>query len=161
MDIALVRRIEELGRLSAPALKESYREVFGCDPRCSHKQYLYRRIVWQLQAQAEGGLNERVLRRASEIADDADLRVSGEKGFWSWPGKAPNKTASRRDSRLPEPGTVLKRRYQGHDIKVKVLAVGFEYQSRHYRSLSAIAREITGTRWNGLLFFGLTERQHG
>ncbi|HEY7334348.1 MAG TPA: DUF2924 domain-containing protein, partial [Bryobacteraceae bacterium] len=68
---------------------------------------------------------------------------------------------SRRDSRLPAPGTVLTRQFENRRIVVTVLENGFEYQSRRYRSLSAIAREVTGTRWNGLLFFGLLERRNG
>ena len=64
-----------------------------------------------------------------------------------------------KDSRLPGAGTLLTRRLGDRQIVVKVLSDGFEYESRHYRSLSAIAREVTGTRWNGLLFFGLAERR--
>jgi hypothetical protein len=60
-----------------------------------------------------------------------------------------------------QPGTLLTRRHKGRDIVVKVLVDGFEYQSRHYGSLSAIALVVTGTRWNGLLFLGLTERRRG
>jgi hypothetical protein len=60
---------------------------------------------------------------------------------------------------LPAPGTLLTRRVGDRRIVVKVLRDGFEYESRRYRSLSAIAREVTGTRWNGLLFFGLTDRR--
>jgi Protein of unknown function (DUF2924) len=60
---------------------------------------------------------------------------------------------------LPPPGTEIRRRFGNRDLVVKVLSKGFEYEQRRYRSLSAIAREITGTRWNGLLFFGLTERR--
>jgi hypothetical protein len=60
---------------------------------------------------------------------------------------------------LPEPGSLLTRRVGDRQVVVKVLKEGFEYESRRYRSLSAIAREITGTRWNGLLFFGLAERR--
>ena len=56
-------------------------------------------------------------------------------------------------------GTLLTRRLGDRQIVVKVLTDGFEYESRRYRSLSAIAREVTGTRWNGLLFFGLAERR--
>jgi hypothetical protein len=52
------------------------------------------------------------------------------------------------------------RRVGERQIVVKVLKDGFEYESRHYRSLSAIAREVTGTRWNGLLFFGIAERRN-
>jgi hypothetical protein len=162
MDTELVRRIEELRCLSIPKLKEMYRQVCGKETRCLHKQYLFRRIAWQLQAQAQGGLSENVQRRAFQIADNADLRLGGKKGFWTWSEKpilaAP---PNHRDGRLPSPGAVIKKRYEGREIIVKVLDRGFEYQSRHYRSLSAIARDITGTRWNGLLFFGLTNRRHG
>ena len=60
---------------------------------------------------------------------------------------------------MPGPGTLLTRRLGDRQIVVKVLNDGFEYEARRYRSLSAIAREVTGTRWNGLLFFGLAERR--
>jgi hypothetical protein len=56
---------------------------------------------------------------------------------------------------------MLTRRHKGRDVVVQVLDEGFEYESRHYGSLSAIALVATGTRWNGLLFFGLTERRRG
>jgi hypothetical protein len=61
---------------------------------------------------------------------------------------------------LPTPGTLLTRRVGDRQIVVKVLSDGFEYETRRYGSLSAIAREVTGTRWNGLLFFRLTERRN-
>jgi len=59
------------------------------------------------------------------------------------------------DARLPLPGTLLVREYKGRDIVVKVLDGGFEFEDRRYKSLSAIAREVTGSKWNGYLFFGL------
>lgn len=163
MDIAVVRAIEELRGLTVLELQEKYREVFGRESKSAHKQFLFRRIAWQLQAQAEGDLSNRVRQRAAQIADEADVRTGGKKGFWSWPGhaRAAAVSSGRRDGRLPESGTLLTRRYQGRDVVVKVLDTGFEYQSRHYRSLSAIAREVTGTRWNGLLFFGIAERRRG
>jgi hypothetical protein len=82
MDMALVGRMEELRRFSVPALKKKYQEVFGEETRSSHKQYLFRRIAWQLQAQVQGGLSEHALDRAVQIADDpicaaADRRDSG------------------------------------------------------------------------------------
>jgi hypothetical protein len=61
-----------------------------------------------------------------------------------------------RDDRLPKPGTILERQFQGHSLCVKVLEDGFEYQGRTYHSLSSIAYKVTGTRWNGFSFFGLT-----
>jgi hypothetical protein len=60
------------------------------------------------------------------------------------------------DSRLPLPGTLLTRQWKGRTLLVEVLARGFRYENRHYSSLSAIAVAVTGTRWNGLAFFGLT-----
>jgi hypothetical protein len=63
---------------------------------------------------------------------------------------------ARLDRRIPRPGTLLQREYRGETIAVTVPADGFEYQGRHYGSLSAIATEVSGTRWNGLAFFGLT-----
>jgi hypothetical protein len=166
MDMALVQRIEELRRLPVPELKRKYKEVFGEETRSSHKQYLFRRLAWQLQAQLEGGLSERAVDRAVQIADDADLRSSGPKGFWSWPEQAQKvqphpPSGTHRDGRLPKAGTMLTRRHKGRDVVVQVLEEGFQYQSRHYGSLSAVALVATGTRWNGLLFFGLTERRRG
>ncbi len=67
----------------------------------------------------------------------------------------------RLDRRIPPPGAVLQRDYDGRNITVKMLADGFEHQGRHYGSLSAIATQVTGTRWNGLVFFGLTKAPHG
>jgi hypothetical protein len=61
----------------------------------------------------------------------------------------------RRDIRLPKSGDVLSRYYKGREITVRVLESGFEYDGRHFRSLSAIAQAVTGAHWNGLLFFGL------
>lgn len=60
-----------------------------------------------------------------------------------------------RDRRLPLTGTLLAREYNGQSVVVKVLDEGFEYEGRRYKSLSAIAREVTGTKWNGFLFFSL------
>ena len=165
MDPSTIRAIEELRRLNVAALKLKYRQMFGEESRSSNKQFLFRRIAWQLQAKAEGDLSERARRRAADIADGADLRTRAPKGFSAGPIPASSSLLDRsrpqKDWRLPAPGTLLTRRLDGRDIVVKVLADGFEYQSRRYRSLSAIAREVTGTRWNGLLFFGLAERRNG
>jgi Protein of unknown function (DUF2924) len=165
MDITVLAAIEKLRAVNVAALKMQYQKVFGEESRSSNKQFLFRRIAWRLQADAEGELSERARLRSVEIADDADLRTRAPKDFLraaavsqQW---AADRTRSGRDWRLPAPGTVLTRRLKNRQIVVKVLEEGFEYESRPYRSLSAIAREVTGTRWNGLLFFGLAERRHG
>jgi hypothetical protein len=164
MDAGTMAALEELRDLKVAELKKKFRELFGEDSRSSNKQFLFRRIAWRLQAKVEGDLSERARRRASEIADDADLRTRAPKGFspQDAPPKGPwttDRSRSQRDWRLPAPGALLTRRLDDRQIVVQVLEDGFEYESRQYRSLSAIAREVTGTRWNGMLFFGLAERR--
>jgi hypothetical protein len=68
--------VKALGRLTVPELKQRYAEVFGEPTRTNHKQYLVKRIVWRMQALREGGLSERARRRALELADDAEIRLS-------------------------------------------------------------------------------------
>jgi hypothetical protein len=161
MDPNVIGRIEALQDLKIPALKKRYRELFGEESKSSNKQFLFRRIAWRLQANAEGDLSERARRRAVEIADDSDLRVRAPKEFGARPDSGSvDRTRPSVDCRLPRPGALLTRRLGDRQIVVKVLKDGFEYETRQYRSLSAIAREVTGTRWNGLLFFGLAERRN-
>ena len=162
MKAAVLKEIENLRRLTVGGLRQKYREAFGEESRSGHKDYLFRRIAWRLQANAEGGLSERARCRALEIANDADLRIRAPKD----PGgsEASHRTVvgtvgGRRDPRLPAPGTLLTRDFKGRTHVVKALANGFEYDGRTYRSLSAIAGEITGTRWNGFLFFGLIREE--
>ena len=158
----VVAAIEQLRTLNVIALQKKYQEVFKDASRSSNKQYLFRRIAWRLQANAEGSLSERACHRAVQIADEADLRTRAPKGFLSAQVSAASTVDHpqvQRDARLPASGSLLTRRLNDRQIVVKVLAEGFEFESRHYRSLSAIAREVTGTRWNGLLFFGLAERR--
>jgi hypothetical protein len=164
MDLAVVQAVEELRGLNVADLKLRYLALFGEESKSSNKQFLFRRIAWRLQAKVEGDLTERARRRATEIASDADLRTRAPKGFLvsTSINNAPwvtDRSGPQRDWRLPAPGSLLTRRVDDRQIVVKVLKEGFEYESRRYRSLSAIAREVTGTRWNGLLFFGLAERQ--
>jgi hypothetical protein len=162
MDASVVAAITELPKAKVATLQKRYRELFGEDSKSANKQFLFRRIAWRLQANAEGDLSERARRRATDIADDRDLRVRAPKEFLGRPDFASqtvDRTRPSKDGRLPEPGSTLTRRMGDQQIVVKVLKGGFEYESRRYRSLSAIAREVTGTRWNGLLFFGLAERR--
>ncbi len=74
---------------------------------------------------------------------------------------APAKAAPSRDRdpRLPKPGGILTRTFKGKEIKVEVLDAGFAYDGKTWRSLSAIAKEVSGTSWNGYLFFSLQKRQ--
>ena len=133
-------------------LKVKYRELFGDESRSNHKQFLVRRVAWRLQAIAQGDLSERARQRALTLAQDADLRLTAPR---SQPSAPTGPLQRYRDPRLPSPGTVLTRNFQGKTLTVHVLAEGFRYEDRVYRSLSAVARQISGTQWNGFLFFRL------
>jgi hypothetical protein len=164
LDTTVLREIEKLRRVSLAALREKYREVFQEETRSRHREHLFRRIAWRLQALAEGDLSDRARERASQIARDADLRAVAPRDFFIVGGERVQTTRGNRretDSRLPLPGAVLTRKWKGRSILVEVLSNGFRYENRHYASLSAIAVAVTGTRWNGLAFFGLTRPADG
>ena len=158
------REIERLREAPMAEVRVRYREVFQEEPRSRHRAHLFRLLAWRLQAVAQGGLSEAARQRAQEIANEADMRRLPPRGFMdSNQTVAPvtGRSAWRLDRRIPRPGTVLSREHHGNAITVKVLVNGFEYEGRHYGSLSAIATEVTGTRWNGLAFFGLTRIRRG
>jgi len=158
---AVLMEVEKLRRATLAGLREKYREVFQEETRSRHREHLFRRIAWRLQALAEGDLSERARGRAREIARDADLRTVGPPDFFTISGESVrtalgNRNRRQQDSRLPLPGALLTRQWKGRTLLVEVLKDGFRYENQHYSSLSAIAVAITGTRWNGLAFFGLT-----
>jgi DUF2924 family protein len=157
----MAARIAALRTMTTGELRERWLEVFGEEPRSRNKDFLWKRIAWRIQAEEEGDIPERVRRKAALLAQDADVRVRAPRGtFTTAPTTAGARTALRAvgrlgDPRLPVPGTVLTRAYKGRVLRVTVLDDGFEYEGRVYAALSAIANEVTGSRWNGFLFFGL------
>jgi len=159
VEIQVREQIEELKHMTVGQLREKYSEVFGEETRSHHKQFLFRRIAWRIQALAEGGLSERARRRALEIANDADLRIQAPRSFdvGTPRDRRMNRRITATDPRLPAPGTLLVREYKDRSVVVKVRLDGFEYDGRIYRPLNAIAREVTGTKWNGFLFFQIPD----
>jgi hypothetical protein len=153
VDSPVENAIVLLGQMTLAQLRIKYQELFGEPPRSRHKRYLIRRIAWRIQALTEGDLSQRALRRAAELACDADLRLSAPA---SLPGRQERLKGVRTPRRsLPPAGTVLARHYQGRAVEVTVLAQGFEYEGQTYRSLSAVVKAVTGSHWNGYHFFGL------
>src|ERR1700730_16198255 len=159
VDTGVLMEIESLRRASMADLRKKYQEVFQEQTRCKHREHLFRRIAWRLQALAEGDLSERARGRAHQIAQDGDLRINAPRDFFTVGQERVQTTGDRnrreQDRRLPLPGALLTRKWEG-TMRVEVLAKGFRYENRQYSSLSAIATAIPGTRWNGLAFFGLT-----
>ena len=158
MDEWIYTEIERLRSMRIQELRVRYQEVFGEDTRTAHKQHLVRQIAWRLQVQAQGDLSERARRRALEIADDADLKTQVPPLWEAVEPTAPKSGRRSGAGRIPVAGTLLRRVYRDRTVEVKILADGYEYEGRRYVSLSAVARAATGTRWNGLLFFGLISR---
>jgi len=153
IDPNLSSQIEELRNMTSEPLRRRYGEVFGQPAPTTNPYHLRRRIAWRLQVLALGDLSEGAFRRAAEIAGAADLK--GDLPL----GSAERKQRRKRlDQRLPAAGTELTRVYRDRTVVVTVLANGFEYEGQRYGSLSAVARAVTGTQWNGLVFFGLAKR---
>jgi hypothetical protein len=160
----IAREVAALKRMTVKELRGRYVEVFGEATRSGNKDWLWKRIAWRMQANAEGGLTERARRRAEELANDADLRLRRPPNQ-----PAPSPASMIRKSKVDfgdragelMPGTVLTRPYKGQTITVTVLDGGFEFEGDVYRSLSAIAKAITGSHWNGNYFFGVKGRRTG
>jgi len=150
----------QLETLTVGELRAEFIRVMGYRSNSRNRSFLIRKILWGRQAEAEGGLAPSTKAQALARADVRDVTTALPAA------PAPTKTApSRRtrhrlsptqDARLPVPGSVLTRLYQGREIRVFVQKEGFEFEGRTYRSLSAIARHITGSSYNGFLFFKLT-----
>ena len=150
----ITAELARLLKMTPRELREEYVEVFGESSRSGNKDWLIKRIAWRLQANAEGGLSERARQRAIELANDADLRMKAPRtGSRDEPSSRKRTVPS--DARLPMPGSHLIREYKDQTIRVTVLEDGFEYEGRKYASLSAVARIVTGSHWNGYHFFGL------
>lgn len=152
--------VERVLAMRIPALQRVHRLLFGKDSTVRHVLYLRRKLAWELQARATGGLPERCRQHALGIAWQTTLRTRAASGRLAQPLN-PNLSLGH-DTRLPPPGTLLKRQFRSKTVLVKVLAAGFEYEGRLFSSLSAIANQITGGNWNGFVFFGLNRAgRHG
>jgi hypothetical protein len=155
MKINVAKEVAALEGMTVNELRAKYAQVFGEETRVGNKAWLIKRIVWRLQALAEGDLSERARRRAAELAQDAALRLSPPRQKQTAPASVPkNGKASRLiNGHLPLPGTILTRWYKGQTLKVQVLRHGFEYAGQVHKSLSAVAKAITGSHTSGFLFF--------
>ena len=138
---SVLASITALATLPMPALKERWRELFQNEPPAFNRPYLISRLTYRIQELAYGGLSPATTARLEAIASD-ERYIDRE-------------TAKKRIQGRPVTGTRLIREWQGTDHAVTVLEDGFEYLGRPYKSLSAVANAITGTRWSGPLFFGL------
>lgn len=150
MTDTVLKQIAELPSLPYGRLKEMWKEYFGVEPPAYRRGFLIRGLAHRIQELAYGGLSDAHQARLDALVEEAEAERSGKK---------PRKKAPKGEQMIT--GTRLIREWKGVDHEVTVIEGGFEYQGRRYRSLSAIARAITGTRWNGPLFFGLRSHRGG
>jgi len=155
----LATEIAALPRLRVSELRVRFAAVCGAPTPSHNKVWLVKRIAWRLQARAEGDLSERARRRVTELIADADLRLSAPPaGAGTATPELPAILRVPVDDRLPRPGTILTRRYKGRTLQVEVLEHGFAFEGKTYRSLSAVAKAVTGSHCSGHFFFGLTAK---
>jgi hypothetical protein len=144
MSTSVLAQIAGLKCMPVADLKARWRELFGTEPPPYNRRFLESRLTYRVQELAFGGLKPETLERLAALAEQVD-------------GKPTRRTRLAQDR--PIAGTQLVREWKGVEHTVTVRDDGFEYQGRPYKTLSSVARLITGTRWNGWIFFGLQNQR--
>lgn len=135
----VLTRLAALKAMGIAELKQQWRDLFESEPPPFNRRYIESRLAYRIQELAYGGLRPETRKRLRDLGEQLE---SGRR-------------RASTDANRPVSGTRLIREWQGVDYTVTVRDEDFEFEGRPYKSLSAIARSITGTRWNGLVFFGL------
>ncbi len=134
---SVLRQLAALQKMSTDELKDKWRDLYSTEPPGCKKAFIQKRLAFRIQELFYGGLPE-----------DAQKELLG----------MTNGRKNKNKSGLVLPGTRFIREWGGNRHEVIAREKGFEYEGRGFRSLSAIATEITGTKWNGRKFFGLIKR---
>lgn len=137
-DQSVIQQIDQLNRMSMRELRKKWQDLFGTDSGRLGRVYLVRRLAYRIQELVYGGLSQEARRRLKELAEE--------------PKK---KTPTRPELTNLQVGTRLLREWRGAKYEVIVREDGFLYDGKIYRSLSAVARAITGRHCGGRRFFGL------
>ncbi len=145
MTNTVLARLAALKTTPTPELKQQWRELFGKEPPPFNRKYIESRLAYRIQELVYGGLKPETVARLENLGEQLDG------------GKA--EVRKKRVNDRPIAGTRLIREWQRVEHTVTVLHDGYEWQGRPYKSLSAVARAITSTRWNGLVFFGLKSQR--
>jgi len=164
---SIAAQVVALTKLSVPELRERWREVFGEETTQRHRQYMVKRLAWKLQSDAYGGLSDEAQARLHELQEE--FRTSppstwfkGARHNRAPASPPPKRPAPVRDPASPKPGTILTREYCGTKIIVTVRGDReFEWRGNMYRSLSAVAKAVTGSHCSGNAFFGLAKKGGG
>ena len=147
---SIPQEIAALRAMAVPELVERYEAVFGKPPRVKHREHMWKRIAWRIQEQRFGGLSQVAKRRLDELIAEIELPLGQ---------RTVNGKVARSRPGDPPVGTTLTRVWKGHEVRATAVEGGWEHDGVAYRSLSAVAKAVTGSHWNGRLFFGLTPRR--
>jgi hypothetical protein len=147
MTDTVLAQLAALRTMPTPKLKEKWRELFDSEPPGYNRRFLESRLAYRIQELAYGGLSKQTIARLEALGEQLDGGTV--------------EVRRKRGNDRPISGTRLIREYQGVEHCVTVRDTDFEYQGRPYKSLSAVARAITSTRWNGLVFFGVRRSGNG
>ena len=149
----VTKELESLRALSRSELVARYVELHGKPPRQKNRPWLWRRCAWRIQEMRYGGLSQTAKSRLEELISQIDLplpdRARTVSGALNGNAKADE----------PPVGTVLTRTWKDREIRTTRVEGGWEFDGEVFRSLSAVAKAVTKAKWNGKLFFGLTERK--
>ena len=140
----ILAQIAELNRMGMPQLKERWKALFGTEPQVQNRAHMVRRLAYRIQELAYGGLSDGTRARLTQVADE-DAAT------------ARRPSSRKREQNLPVAGTRLVRDWNGERHEVLVARDGFDLRGRRYRSLSAVAKAITGAHRSGPAFFGLKQ----
>lgn len=143
----ILARLTALKSMSVNDLKAEWQALFNAPAPNNSRTFLESRLAYRIQELTYGGPDRETRRMLDLLADEVDGTLTRKSQI--------------ADPRNPVVGTKLIREWDGVAHTVTVLKDGFEWDGRRYKSLSAVARAITGTRWNGYRFFGLRERKRG
>lgn len=149
----ILAQLAELQELPTPELKTRWRELYDAEPPSGSRSYLVKRLCHRVQELAYGGVSDATRARLREHLEEVGLANEGI--------DATHAPQRRGRNGQPVAGTRLMREWHGERHEVTAVDGGFEYRGRKFRSLSAIAKTITGAHWNGPLFFGLRQRKAG
>ena len=159
MEKTVLGEINRLRQMNVTELRCEWERLNGEPTRSRNKDYLYRRLAWRVQELQHGGLSRTARDRIDELAPTSFTHTRTPQLQPDAPRAPETLPRTHRDPRLPSPGTVITKQYKGRELRLTVHDDHFELDGQSFRSLSEAARHVTGSRWNGRLFWGLTERK--
>ncbi len=175
MSASATTQISKLQKMNLQELRDEYERAFGKSTKSRNRKQLFSQIARKLQADRRGQTldvtsgkptltvkyqpKKKAVIKAKAKTKKVASKKAKAKTTCSTSKKSKQATpVGQRDPRLPKVGTIITKEYKGQTINVRVLEKGFEYDGDVFRSLSAVAKHVTGSIWNGYLFFGMVKR---